>query len=154
MDCKSAKSHLLDYFFNDLNEGVMAETKDHLSHCGSCQTLYQKLSATLPAIKINAAISAPDFIETRILAKLDKNQYEPSFKRVYQYLFRPVLVLSLMVLGIWAGIKISDTFAENTADTNIVSTNSNQLAKQFANENYLTMPSDEYLEIYLNNKKP
>lgn len=149
MDCKKVEIHLADYFYKDLSEEHKGLIQDHLHHCPSCQALYHKMSAVLNASAVSSEMQAPAFIETRILARLDNQPKHAA--RILQYVLRPAAVLSLTVFGIWIGIKISNTFQTGNTDVFISNENNTTLATQFASENYLTTPSDQFIDMYLNN---
>lgn len=154
MDCKKVEHHLSDYYFQELSSENKEIIQQHLAACNNCQTLFNKFSAVMNAANLKEEIYAPDFIETRILAKLDNEKHQTSPIKVLQYFVRPVLVVSLAVLGIWVGVKISNTYINTTSEVNLASDNSNeQLSTQFANENYLSSTSDEIIEMYINNKQ-
>lgn len=149
MDCKTVEIHLADYFYKDLNEEHRNLIQHHLHQCASCQALYHKMSAVLNSSPVNSEMQAPAFIETRILAHLDNQPKHAA--RIMQYVLRPVAVLSFTVFGIWIGIKISNTFQTGNTDVFITNENNTALATQFASENYLTTPSDQFIDMYLNN---
>ena len=152
MDCKKVESNLVGYFYKDLGKEDTGRIQDHLNSCESCQTLYQKMSAVLHAGSAITEIKPNDFLSTRIISKLENKKSLSPGIRVFQYLLRPAMVVSLVALGIFTGIKISNNYTENiSANTEIY--NNNTLSKQFASENFLTTPNDEYLEMYLNEKK-
>lgn len=153
MDCKKITSQLTDYFYNDLSPENTALAENHLEHCKKCQALYKKMSAVLSSASLHSNVSANDYIATRIIAKLGNKLPTSARVRLVQYFLRPALVISLVVLGIFTGIKISNTYTENLSNTYIVADTKSDLARQFASENYLTTPNDEYIEMYLNEKK-
>jgi predicted anti-sigma-YlaC factor YlaD len=152
MDCKKAKSNLIDYFYKELSSENSKVVQDHLEACNSCRSLYNKMSGVLISAELNSEITPNEFLATRIIAKLENKQPLVSRARVVQYFLRPVLVVSLVVLGIFTGIKISNIYTIGLSG-DLVSNNVNSLATQFASENYLNTPNDLYLELYLNEKK-
>lgn len=154
MDCKKVEHHLSDYYFQELSSENKEIIQQHLAACNNCQTLFNKFSAVMNSLPLGKEIHAPDFIETRIIAKLENEKQQTSPIKVLQYFVRPVLVASLAVLGIWVGVEISNTYINTSADINLTDANSNeQLSTQFANENYLSSTSDEIIEMYINNKQ-
>jgi len=153
MDCKFAEANLVDFYFKDLSAEDTGLIENHLIQCKHCQNLYQQISAVMSSAKSIHDLKAPDFIETRIIARLENKQNKPSWQRVLQYFLRPAMVLSLAVLGILVGIKICNILPDYSAEVKVTNENSIQLAKQFANEDYLITPGDELIESYINTKE-
>jgi predicted anti-sigma-YlaC factor YlaD len=152
MDCKKTGYNLIDYFYKELSAENSKAVQDHLEVCNSCRSLYNKMSGVLSTTELHSEMIPDEFLSTRIIAKLENKQHVVSGAKVLQYFLRPVLVVSLVVLGIFTGIKISNSYTEGLS-SDLVSSNENNLATQFASENYLNAPNDEYLELYLNEKK-
>lgn len=152
MDCKKVESDLIDHFYKELSEEESALVQDHLANCHSCQTLYQKMSGVLRSAELIATIKPNEFIATRIISQLENKKQPVLGVKVLQYFLRPALIVSLVVLGIFTGIKISNTYSENLSNTYLVTDAKTDLAAQFASENYLTTPNDEVIDLYLNEK--
>jgi predicted anti-sigma-YlaC factor YlaD len=152
MDCQKVKSSLIDHFYKELGFEISNAVHEHLDNCQSCQTLYNKMSVILSSTRLNAELIPNEFLATRIIAKLDNKQHDSSRVRMLQYFLRPALVISLVILGIFAGIKISNSYSESLSN-NLTINNNNNLTTQFASENFLTTPNDEFIEMYLNDKK-
>lgn len=153
MDCKKIESQLLDNFYKELSTEKSALVQRHLEQCGHCRVLYNKMSGVLDSIALSADTKPNDFIATRILSKLEHKQTSSTKIKVVQYFLRPAMVISLIVLGIFTGIKISNGFAENQTNTILAVDSKTELTTQFASENYLTSRNDQVIEMYLNDKK-
>ncbi len=153
MDCKKVEPFLLDYFYKELSTENQAAVQNHLDSCHSCQTLYNKMSVVLSADLVKTDLHPNEFISTRIIAKMEKQPHSIAGARLVQYFLRPVLVVSLVVLGIFTGIKISNNYSENSSNSYLANDGISNMAAKYANENYLTSTSDEYLEMYLNENK-
>lgn len=106
----------------------------------------------LISAELNSTIKPNEFLATRIIALLENKQHTLSPTKVLQYFFRPALVISLVVLGIFTGIKISNTYSENLSNNYLLTDAKTDLAAQFASENFLTAPNDEVIDLYLNEK--
>jgi predicted anti-sigma-YlaC factor YlaD len=153
MDCKKVETFLLDHFYQELSSENREAIQSHLDSCNGCQTLYNRMSAVLSADLVKTDIHPNEFISTRIIAKIEKQHHSIPGVRLVQYFLRPIIVVSLVVLGIFTGIKISNTYSENSSNSYLANEGNSNLAAQYASENYLTSPNDEYLEMYLNEKK-
>jgi predicted anti-sigma-YlaC factor YlaD len=153
MDCKKTESQLLDYFYKELPSEASASVQSHLESCDHCRVLFDKMSGVLSSASLSAEIKPNDFMATRVIAKLENEKSSSSRVRVVQYFLRPVMVVSLVVLGIFTGIEISNSLNENQANTYLAADAKTDLASQFASENYLTTTNDEVIEMYLNEQK-
>jgi predicted anti-sigma-YlaC factor YlaD len=153
MDCKKITSQLLDHFYKELPTEASALVQSHLDHCDNCRLSYNKISGVLSSTSLHSDTTPNDYIDTRILAKLDNQKPSAVGVRLVWNILRPALVVSLVVLGIFTGIKISDTYTDNFTNTYIASDTKNELATQFASENYLSSANDEVIEKYLNETK-
>ncbi len=153
MDCKFAKNNLIDFYYRELNDESLRLIENHLIDCTHCQILFNKISAVMCSADCINEMQAPDFIETRILAKTESHQIKQAPMKVLQYFLRPALVASIAVLGIWVGIMIGNNLPDNSTQAGIVNEDNSHLAKLFASENYLNSPGDELIEMYINNNK-
>jgi hypothetical protein len=152
MDCKKIETYLLDYFYQELEPGTQKDVQDHLLHCNHCHSLHEKISAVMKSNTVYDDVRPNEFMATRIMAKLGEKPTSALRIRVMQYFLRPAFLVSLIGLGIFAGIKISNGFSLTSASAATSDQSNSTLSEQFASENYLTSTNDKYIELYLNNK--
>jgi predicted anti-sigma-YlaC factor YlaD len=152
MDCKKIETYLLDYFYHETEPETHKKVQAHLQHCVHCQAKHQKLSAILGSHSVYDELHPNEFMATRIIAKLQQKTAPALRIRLMQYFLRPAFLVSLICLGIFAGIKISNGISLTSTSAATSDQSNSTLSEQFASENYLTNTNDKYIELYLNNK--
>jgi len=129
MKCKILHNKLIFFLEGELPEKEMEFVKMHLSECSTCAAFAEEMQKTLGILEAERSPAVNPFFFTRLKAKIENQESEkasvfwrPAFVRVLQ----PAIFSVLLVLGIYAGVKIGQPTPQveisvNTAEADIVS---------------------------------
>jgi predicted anti-sigma-YlaC factor YlaD len=109
MKCKQIQSELIFYLEGDLNIEKRKEIKSHLSECETCKNLAGNLNSSLRIIDKEKELKVNPYIYTRIQERINNYERRPSaFITSATRILRPVFVSAIIILGIFAGIKLGN----------------------------------------------
>lgn len=142
MKCKKIHKKLIPYFNKELSEKQNEAVKKHLENCKSCSELYFELKMTFNLVEKKEILKPNPFLYTRIKQQLidiknKKNKY--IFNHVYKKITQTILLPFILVICIWAGIKIGS----------IKEIKQEQFLVYDANEFYFNDLEQEKIEILL-----
>lgn len=143
MNCKTVSEKLISYSNRELSVSENELLKTHLENCGSCQTLYAELEATLNLIEKRKSVKPNPFLYTRIKQRLEATEHRtnhPVYIPVYKKIVQPVLLSFLLVSGIFIGIKLGNICVSNQPSG---------LSKSQTTEFYFNDFQQEQLEVLL-----
>ena len=109
MKCKNLHSKLIFYLEDDLPEAEKGRVEKHLSECNECRAFANDMRKTLGIIEVEKKPESNPFFYTRLKARLESEyQQEPEmFRRpFFARVLQPVLFSVILLLGIYAGIKL------------------------------------------------
>ncbi len=148
MKCNIVRKKLIYHLNDGLNSTENEEITTHLANCKNCYHLYTELEATINLTGKQKTLEPNPFLYTKIKQKLDnieigKNQtvHTPVYKKVLQ----PVFLSFLLVLGLYSGIKIGNSFEIKQQESVAVSQST---------EFYFDDLQHEKIEILLLNEYP
>ena len=111
MNCKSLHKELIYFIEGDLPSRRMEQIQMHLAKCNSCAAFAEDMKKTLGVLEIEKSPSVNPFFYTRLKAKLKNSASEelhvfgrPVFARILQ----PVIFSILLIISVYAGIKIGE----------------------------------------------
>ena len=129
MKCKTLHKNLIFFLEKELPEKEMELIKTHLYECGTCAAFAEEMKKTLGILEAERSPAVNPFFYTRLKAKIETRESEqkqvfwkPALVRVLQ----PAAFSILLMLGIYAGIKIGQPAPAQTvtviaADMDIIS---------------------------------
>lgn len=111
MKCKTIHKNLIFFLEGDLPASEMEQITAHLSGCKECAAFAEEMRKTLFVLNQEKSPKVNPFLYTRIKARLEsqsmvgKNLWKPALVKVLQ----PVFFSILLLVGIYAGIKVGNT---------------------------------------------
>ncbi len=145
MKCKLVQNKLIFYSNGDLSSSENKEIKTHLQNCENCYALYTELETTLILIENKKTIEPNPFLYSRIKQKLDNlesKKEQATFNPVYKKILQPVILSFLLVIGLYSGVRLGNTFSIKQQDI---------LSVSQTTEFYLNDLQQEKLEVLLLN---
>lgn len=112
MNCKTLHKKLIFFVDEELPSNEMEKVKQHLSECNECALYFEDLKKTLEVISIERSKEKNPFFYTKLKAKMetremiDTNLYK---KPVLVSIIQPALFACILLIGIYAGLKIGQT---------------------------------------------
>ena len=143
MKCKSTYKDLIFYIDGELSSQRRKEISRHLESCPECMKLYNELKATLGIVELEKNVEPNPFLATRIKENISKSRNKKSlFAPSFQKIFQPALFSFLMVVGIFAGVMLGNSFTP---------TNTGKLSELEIEQSYLNDLQQEQIELVLLN---
>ncbi len=109
MKCKNLHSKLIFYLEGDLPESEKQRVEEHLSECSECMAFANDMRKTLGMIEVEKNPESNPFFYTRLKARLEKEyqeEHQAAGKPLLRRVLQPVLFSIILLLGIYAGIKL------------------------------------------------
>ena len=100
---------LIFFLEGDLPEKEMELVKNHLLECGTCAAFVEEMKNTLGILEAERSPAVNPFFYTRLKAKLENKESESKqvfWKPVLVRVLQPAIFSILLMIGIYAGIKI------------------------------------------------
>ena len=111
MKCKTLHKELIFFLEGDLPSRKMEQIQIHLAECNSCAAFADDMKKTLGVLEIEKSPAVNPFFYTRLKAELENRASEelqilgrPVLARILQ----PVMFSILLIIGVYAGIKIGE----------------------------------------------
>lgn len=119
MDCREVKTKYYAFLDDELSSSENEAFKEHLQHCGTCRTAYERFAAALETLPALRPANPNPFLFTRIEQQLDAPLQErvhtsPSLVRL---VLRPVLVSVFILTAIGAGMLLGSRLNGNADNT-------------------------------------
>lgn len=143
MNCKKAQNKFPEYFNNNLNRTTYAGISKHLNNCEVCKNIYSEFIANYRLIDEKIILQPNPFLYTQINQKLNNQKQTTSYKPIYQRILKPVLMISILLIGIWCGIKLGNIYKP---------IQTKQIVLNKTNEFYFNDIEQEKIELILLNK--
>lgn len=119
MKCKTVHSKLIFFLEKELAPAEMQAVQAHLDSCPDCALFAEEMKKSLSIFETDKVNDINPFFYTRVKAKLENQAIQvpittrPALVRILQ----PVAFSIILLLGIYAGIKLgatgSTTYAKN-----------------------------------------
>lgn len=103
---QTIKNYLLLYVDGQLDARKKAEISEHLQHCTACAALVQQLQSLMNAPERMSAMKAPDYLWTRLQARL-RHQAQIS-KPHGELQWRPLMATLLIAVALTVGFFLGD----------------------------------------------
>ena len=117
MKCQIVHKKLIFFLENELSGTEMQAIREHLDSCPDCALFASEMEKTFSILASEKNPEINPFFYTRVRAKLE-NQMETerqvSRRPVLVRILQPVAFSILLLLGIYAGIKLGNTGAANS----------------------------------------
>ncbi len=138
MDCKNISKKLIFYAENNLPEQDKKLVEKHISSCNKCKQELLIIQQAFGIINDEKNLQVNPYIYTRIMAKTEQK----NTSKIIKYVFRPVAVSMIILMGIWFGHKASDIYFKNQ-ENNILTEE-----QQFTEQNEIYVVNDISYEDY------
>lgn len=109
MKCKAIHKKLIFFLENDLPEKEMETIRIHLAGCKECAAFAEYIRKTLGVLNRERKPSVNPFFYTRLKVRLENqaiNNIPVAVASVRARILQPVFFILLLLLGVYAGIKI------------------------------------------------
>ena len=113
MKCKTLHKKLIFFLEGDLSIEEIKQFEKHLSACPNCAAFALEMKSTLGIIEMENSAKTNPFFYTRVKAKLEdmETKQESIVSRpVLIRVLQPVAFSIILLLGVYAGIKIGQPF--------------------------------------------
>jgi len=131
MNCKIIEKKLLFYVEGNLPENEKNSISKHLENCNSCAKKLAFIKENFILIDIEKKEKINPFIATKIQSKIAQRKLKT--KTTFTKILQPVMIAVLLVIAVWFGNFISNSF--DSMQTNNYQAQNNQNtdnAEQFA----------------------
>ena len=117
MKCKTVHSKLIFFLEKELEPAEMQAVKEHLDRCPDCALFAEEMEKTLSILETDKIDAVNPFFYTRVKAKLENQAAQPQIARrpVLVRVLQPVAFSVILILGIYAGIKLGATGSTTSA---------------------------------------
>ncbi len=124
MNCSKIHNELIFYLEGGMDDEKRREIKAHLSECEKCKKFADNLAFSLNIIEKEKELQINPFLFTRIQEKINDCDKRPNaFITAASKILRPVFVSVVIVLGVFAGIKLgsyfNDKYVSNVSEIQI-----------------------------------
>jgi len=122
MKCKRIHKKLIFFLDNELPVEKMEQIRLHLDECDDCKQFLNEMKATFGVFEEQQKPEINPFFYTRLKAKLDnQTDKEKDFARssVFTRILQPALFSTLLVIGIYSGLKIGQIQHSNNLDNTV-----------------------------------
>lgn len=144
MKCKTVQRKMISYSELEFKDKEQEAFFEHISSCQSCNHLYEELQLTYQLIEKKEVLPENPFLLTRIMQKIEeRNSEKEAVIPVYQRILQPVLLSLLLLVGIFGGIQMGNSYE-------MVETES--LSETQSTEYFFNDMQQEKMEIYLLNE--
>jgi anti-sigma factor RsiW len=128
MNCKRIHKKLIFFLEGDLTGREAEEVSAHLLRCDECAAFAEEMRKTLGMVELEKSPVVTPFFYTRLKARLEREEAEalrPAGFSVWERILQPAIFSLLLLIGIYAGIKIgqptsADLNSFYLADTELV----------------------------------
>ena len=117
MKCKNIHKDLIFFVEGTLTTERKNEISKHLSGCEICRKFVAELAYSLEIIEKEKKNEPNPFLYSKIHNKI--NDYErdtATIKVTAAKILRPVLVIILILLGVFSGIKLGNSYSSKQSD--------------------------------------
>lgn len=116
MKCRSIQKKLIFYHENELSKEIFADMENHLENCTNCSAFLAFLQSELSVISEEKNNKTTPFFFTRLIARVEKEQYSRS-QRSWDWLLQPAL-FTVLLIGIYGGVQIGKDASLTKIDQN------------------------------------
>jgi len=118
MKCKTAHSKLIFFQEKELEPSEMKAVQEHLDSCSDCALFAEEMKKTLSILETDKIDTVNPFFYTRVKAKLENQTVQPQIARrpVLVRILQPVAFSIILLIGIYAGIKMGATGSAGTGN--------------------------------------
>lgn len=109
MKCKTVHNKLIFFLEKELPEAEMKAVQEHLAGCTDCALFAEDMKKTLSILELDKTPELNPFFYTRVKARLEQTSTRMVGRPVLVRVLQPVAFSIILLLGIYAGIKIGDT---------------------------------------------
>jgi len=143
MKHKLIRKKLLRYLDNDLPENEQQEIQAHMVECPSCRAHLQWLKSSWQTEQSISRITAPPFLWTRFLARLNKEERSPMIVRIagqfFQYA-RPAIVTAVIVLMVYIGVQFGQKIILPKTESTLSGVQTSQIRTEFGMDYFSALP--------------
>ena len=115
MKCNKVHNQLIFFLEGELSAVEMKSVQEHLDTCSDCALFLEEMKKTLSILETEKTASVNPFFYTRVKAKLENQQEVGTLtgrRPVFVKLLQPIAFSIILLLGIYAGIKIGASSAQ------------------------------------------
>lgn len=109
MKCKTVHSKLIFFLERELPEAEMKAVQEHLAGCTDCALFAEDMKKTLSILESDKTPELNPFFYTRVKARMEQPATRLVGRPVLAKVLQPVAFSIILLLGIYAGIKIGNT---------------------------------------------
>jgi Putative zinc-finger len=109
MKCKTVHNKLIFFLEKELPVAEMQAVQEHLNSCTACSLFAEDLKKTLSILESDKTPELNPFFYTRVKMRLEQTQNALRTRPVVVRVLQPVAFSIILVLGIYAGIKLGNT---------------------------------------------
>lgn len=122
MKCKELHSKLIFFFDEELPAKEMQAVQEHLNDCTDCALFAEDMKKTLSILETEKTPELNPFFYTRLKAKMESQEVEQVLNRrpVLVQVLQPVAFSIILLIGIYAGIKLGATGTTSKTTTVLV----------------------------------
>jgi anti-sigma factor RsiW len=119
MKCKTVHSKLIFFLDEELPAKEMQAIQKHLAACSNCALFAKDMKKTLSILETEKTPEINPFFYTRVKAKMENQEVEEVLNRrpVLVRVLQPVAFSIILLIGIYAGIKLGTTGSGSKVNT-------------------------------------
>ncbi|WP_340111534.1 zf-HC2 domain-containing protein [Maribellus mangrovi] len=119
MKCKDVQSKLIFFLDEELPIKEMQAVQEHLNDCTDCALFAEDMKKTLSILETEKTPELNPFFYTRVKAKMENRETERVINRrpVLVRVLQPVAFSIVLLIGIYAGIKLGASGSAKTSNT-------------------------------------
>lgn len=107
MDCKIFQNIVIKFVERDLSENELNDAQKHIEQCEECRKKYEFVSLSLGYIEKEKQTQVNQFIETRIIQKI-----QPKTKSKLVKILQPTLIAALFIISIFIGNLLANVIMQ------------------------------------------
>lgn len=119
MKCKDVHSKLIFFLDEELPITEMQAVQEHLNDCTDCALFVEDMKKTLSILETEKTPELNPFFYTRVKAKMENRETGRVINRrpVLVRVLQPVAFSIVLLIGIYAGIKLGASGSATTSNT-------------------------------------
>lgn len=119
MKCKDVHSKLIFFLDEELPVKEMQAVQEHLNDCTDCALFVEDMKKTLSILETEKTPELNPFFYTRVKAKMENRETGRVINRrpVLVRVLQPVAFSIVLLIGIYAGIKLGASGSATTSNT-------------------------------------